>query len=466
MRRRDHLKLLSALLASLISSRCGGASPNNTVNNADTSKLKKQRILIVGAGIAGLAAAKTLLQTGYDVLVLEARERIGGRIWTSSAWPDTPMDLGASWIHGTEGNPLTAIASGIHARTAATSYENAILYDTNGQMLDSNRESQIKKLQGRIEQALQAAQDDEHDQSVQNSVESALQWGSLSPEQKKWVDFILNGTIEQEYAGSTSALSTLWYDSGDSFGGADVLFLDGYKTVIDFLAKDIPIVRGEQARQIQWDSGKVTITTNQSVYTADRTIITLPLGVLKAGTVSFLPQLPEKKRQAIAALEMGVLNKCYLRFPKVFWPSEFDWLEYIPSNKGRWVEWVSFARPTKQAILLGFNAADFGREIESWTNEQVVTSAMQTLRTMFGPDIPEPIAYQITRWASDPYAFGSYSFNALGSTPEMRDHLAQNLDEKIYFAGEATHRKYFSTVHGAYLSGLRAAQEIMGSSKT
>ena len=158
---------------------------------------------------------------------------------------------------------------------------------------------------------------------------------------------------------------------------------------------------------------------------------------------------------------MGVLNKCYLKFSQAFWPSKFDWLEYIPAKRGEWVEWVSFMRVARLPVLLGFNAADHGRKIEGWTNEQIVASAMRTLRTLFGRNVCEPLDYQITRWGSDPFARGAYSFTALGSTPRMRDHLAQSLNGKVFFAGEATERKHFGTVNGAYQSGLRAAQEIM-----
>lgn len=190
-------------------------------------------------------------------------------------------------------------------------------------------------------------------------------------------------------------------------------------------------------------------------------IVTAPLGVLKAHHIKFIPELPINKQNAISKLGMGVLNKCYLRFKQAFWPTDIDWLESIANNHGEWVEWVSFMRTTNMPILLGFNAADRGKQIESLTNQEIVQSAMQTLKAIFGSDIPDPISYQITRWSSDPFTFGSYSFNALGSTPTMRQHLAKPLENKLFFAGEATHQDYFGTAHGAYLSGLRAAQEVM-----
>jgi monoamine oxidase len=151
----------------------------------------------------------------------------------------------------------------------------------------------------------------------------------------------------------------------------------------------------------------------------------------------------------------------FLRFDEVFWDADVDWIEYIPDGGEAWVEWVSFARPTGQPILLAFAAADLGRKVDTWTDAQVLSSAMTALRTMYGRDLPDPTSWQITRWGADPLAGGSYSFNALGSHPRMREALAAPIDGRLYFAGEATERDWFGTVHGAYLSGQRAAREIL-----
>ncbi|TAF48996.1 MAG: amine oxidase, partial [Oscillatoriales cyanobacterium] len=128
---------------------------------------------------------------------------------------------------------------------------------------------------------------------------------------------------------------------------------------------------------------------------------------------------------------------------------------------GEWTEWVSFKRVADQPILLGFNAADRGKAIEAWSDAQIIASAMETLKTIFGDEIPQPIEAQITRWASDPFSLGSYSYNAMGSTPKMRQALAAPVGQALFFAGEASHRKFFATAHGAYLSGLRAARQIL-----
>ena len=185
--------------------------------------------------------------------------------------------------------------------------------------------------------------------------------------------------------------------------------------------------------------------------------------MLKQKRLQFKPELPQIKLDAISKLGMGVLNKCYLRFAKAFWPTDVDWLEYMSEAHGEWTEWVSLQRSTKIPVLLGFNAAERGRNIENLTDQQLVDDAMDTLRTMFGEDIPKPIDYQITRWASDPFSFGSYSFNAVGSNPQMREDLAAPLHKQLFFAGEATEQHYFGTAHGAYLSGLKVAASLIAS---
>jgi monoamine oxidase len=132
------------------------------------------------------------------------------------------------------------------------------------------------------------------------------------------------------------------------------------------------------------------VTTDQGVIQADKVVITLPLGVLKANKVRFDPGLPATKQKAIQALGMGLLNKCFLRFPKVFWPADRDWLESIGPVPGLWAEWVSYARSLGKPILVGFNAADVGRKVETWSDRKTVDSAMETLRRIYGNSIPDP----------------------------------------------------------------------------
>lgn len=429
-----------------------------------SGKPGRKRILVIGAGLAGLAAARELKRHGHEVLVLEARERLGGRIWTSRKWPDIPLDFGASWIHGVEGNPITELADEINASRMVTSYDRSVTYNTNGRLLSESEEALKKSIEKRVIGALRKAQHLGEDRSIRQAMaalERALKNSPQATHGTRFLNAYLSATIEQEYAGSASHLSAQWYDSTEAFGGEDALFAQGFGVITDFLAQGLEVKLAQVVKAIDWQQADVKVITQSGEYIADKVVVTLPLGVLQNNAVQFTPALPSDKRNAIAKLGMGVLNKCYLRFARAFWPHDVDWFEYIPAKHGEWIEWVSLQRVAQMPVLLGFNAADYGREIEALTDVQIVASAMQTLKTIFGRDIPQPLDYQITRWASDPFARGSYSYNAVGSTPAMRTALAAPLDQRVFFAGEATNKAYFGTAHGAYLSGLRAAKEIL-----
>lgn len=455
MYRRHFLKIFGLTLMGSAHSAC------NEKSQGDIATSSKKRVVVIGAGLSGLAAAQELHRQGNEVVVVEARDRIGGRIWTSSKWTDMPLDFGATWIHGTEGNPLTDLADQINAKRLTTSYDRAVTYNTSGQLLSNAEEVRLEKTRNKVFEKLKKAQNEDPDISLRQAIEPLIRQFDKSSESYRFINFILSGEIEHEYSGSAERLSAHWYDSDKKFNGNDDLFVQGFRVIPEFLSQGLRIEVGQVVNEIQWHQSPIRVITQNTEFLADHAIVTLPLGVLQAGKVRFTPELPQDKQTAIAKLGMGTLNKCYLRFPDVFWSADVDWLEYISASHGEWTDWVSFNRAANMPILLGFNAADRGRAIETWSDEQIVASAMQTLRTIYGVSIPEPIDYQITRWASDPFSLGSYSYNPVGVVPKMRQELAAPLEKSVFFAGEASNEDYFGTAHGAYLSGLRAAQEIL-----
>ncbi|AVP97037.1 amine oxidase [Ahniella affigens] len=450
----------------LLLTQCGLAGllpmlPSGRARAARRRDAAEVDVLVIGAGMAGLAAASHLRDAGLQVQVLDARSRLGGRVWTSRAWPDLPMDLGASWIHGAQGNPMTALARAAGVKTVATSYERALAFDAAGKVIRGGSLRHFETVQERAEAALKAAGDAKRDQSARNAVAKLRREWQDDPQSLRELEFVLNSTLEQEFGGSAADLSSYWMDDGEGFDGEDRLFPDGYGQLIAHLARGISVQLNDAVQTIDWQHDLIEVRTTQRRWTAEQVVVTVPLGVLKANSIVFTPGLPKRKQEAIEGLGMGLLNKCALRFENVFWPDDFDWLEFVGERTGEWAEWISFARAIGAPVLLGFHAADQARALERRSDQETIAAAMRVLRHLFGADTPDPVAAQITRWARDPFAFGAYSYNPVGVHPRIRDDLAESLEDRLHFAGEATTRAHFGTVHGAYLSGQRAALAVL-----
>jgi monoamine oxidase len=467
--RRDFLKISSLTsLYALLWNRSSTIGAGHASVNRDTSAKTKSgnaaaeaEIIVVGAGAAGLGAARLLQEEGYDVIILEGRKRSGGRVWTDYSWPGSPLDLGASWIHGSKGNPLTELAKEFKVKTLPTDYDALLIYTPQGKPLtDDEQDKLTTRFEALLEAVDEAREEAEEDMSLQAAFDHALTGQNLSLRQKLELNYAINTLIEHEYAADVADLSLFYWDEGDDFAGGDVLFPGGYDQIIKGLAKGLEIKLEHVVQKVEYDQTGVTLTTNRGVFEAKRAVITLPLGVLKQGSVEFSPPLPAAKRAAIQRLGMGLLNKLYLRFPKAFWAEEPEFLDYIPNRKGEWAEWLNIYHYTGQPILVGFNAGRYGRQIEKLTNQEIIKAALGTLRTIYGASIPDPEAWLITRWVADPFAGGSYSYLPPNASSEDRDALAEPVADRLFFAGEATSRQYPATVHGALLSGRRAAKQI------
>ncbi len=242
MTRREFLKL--NLLTAMVSA-CSSISNGNSADELRAN----ETVLIVGAGIAGLAAARTLQDRGVAVTLLEARDRIGGRVWTSHDWPDAPVDLGASWIHGETGNPLTALADASGATRIKTDYDNGILFDTNGGIIsDANADALDAFFREVLSDALNLAKSGD---SVFEALQRSLLWVNLSAEERKAVVHSINTTIEHELAGSFTELDANNLDDAEGgFSGSDVIFPNGYSTLTDHLALGLDVRLGHVVDQL------------------------------------------------------------------------------------------------------------------------------------------------------------------------------------------------------------------------
>ena len=408
-------------------------------------------VLVLGAGMAGLAAARRLADAGARVLVLEARDRIGGRLWSLRTPEGRTFDMGASWIHGERGNPLTKLARAFNVETIASPDE-LRLVDEKQKPLDADeRDAWGSALLRKARRATQSEADSLADVIQRSGIED-----DLNRNERALFRSYLHSTIEQEYAADTEELSAEHFDADAAGAGGDLLLPGGYDQLTTRLAQGLDVRLGTVVKRIRHATTFVEVETSSGTFTADAAIITLPLGVLSAGDVIFDPPLPASKRSAIARLRMGLLNKVWLRFSSPCW-DEPGWLERV-ANPSAWAEF--YATPLPDPTLIAFTCGQHARATEAMSNEEIVAAARSGLRACLGVEVPEPVEVHLTRWQADPFSRGAYSFIPAGATPADRRNLAAPTG-RLYFAGEACHMRHPSTVHGAYLSGQSAAQRVV-----
>ncbi len=414
-----------------------------------------ERVVIVGAGIAGLAAAGELGIRGFtDVVVLEARDRVGGRIWTSSIGDGIPVELGATWIHGIRGNPVSEIAEANGIATTPSDYDNSVLYGWDGvpaAPVDPHL------MQGYMRLAYEMP-----DESLLGVFEEFAAANGLDDDDRRLWRYSLSSMFEHEFAADISELSITSYDGPSTLRGGDVVFPGGYSQIVDVLASGRDIRLGHAVTGIDHGGSGVVVTTDSgATFEADRVVVTVPLGLLQSGLIDFAPPLPEAKREAIDALGMGILNRTCLLFDDVFWHRDVEWIGYAGRRAGQWSETLNLYPYLGKPVLAMFNPGSFGAETEDLSDQELVSQAVGTLETIFG-DVPAPVDAMSTRWGSDPWTRGSYSYVPVGVPFDTYRDMAAPVGERLFFAGEATHSRFPSTVHGALLSGRRAARQIYG----
>lgn len=414
---------------------------------------------MVGAGAAGLAAARRLASQGFKVTILEGRQRTGGRIWTDRSL-GIPVDLGASWIHGIRRNPISDLASDSSIRTVKTDFDAIKLYDAAGTPLTDDQLDDLEELFERIFEDLQEAKRSAgNDASMAGAVSSALARYDLSAAQRRGAEWVIASEIELEAAADLDELSLRYWDEDDAFNGGDVLIPDGYAQIADRLAEGLEIKLGHIVSTVAYDDAGVVITTNRGTFRGERAIVTFPLGVLREGTVAFSPELPDRKLKAIQNLQMGTLNKIALRFGERFWPAEPHFLGYLDDNPHRAMNLLNLHPYIGEPALVAFTRGEYARSLEQLSTADVVDQVMADLRGMFG-SIGDPTSATFTKWHDDPFARGSYSHVPPGGSIADYEELAQPVADRLFFAGEATTRRYPGTVHGALLSGEREADRI------
>jgi monoamine oxidase len=452
--RREFLGRLAVLASAAVAS-CSGR------------KRSSESIIVVGAGVSGLAAATELVASGCTVTVLEARERLGGRVWTADL-AGQPVDLGAQWIEGAKKNPIIKFCRERGIQFVASDYQRMVAYYADGRVIpdaDLQRLLHVAadwlgRTQTLNQKRIAAG---EPDLTVAEALRAVAPPVPLPDNEQLVVEWAIRTQVDSIWAEDQQRISLRnhWAeDEPESFGGGNSVLPGGYGQVPAALSTGIDVRFGQVVTTIKWDSEGVDVETDGNRFHADRAVITLPLGVLKAGSVRFQPALPQTKMDAIAKLGFGVADKVVLRFEHTFWPADAHFLAYASNVPGKFVEWTNVGAYTRAPILSLWSSGDAARAFERRGDAEVIGDAMGAVRSMFGSAAPEPTAWRVTRWGSDPFARGCYSHLPVGASYDCFDDLAAPVGDRLFFAGEATERTHEGTVHGAYLSGVREGRRV------
>ena len=435
-----------------------------------------EKIIVIGAGMAGIMAAKTLQDAGETVTLLEARDRVGGRTHTDHSL-GTAVDLGAAWIHGPHGNPLTPIARDLGVATGYTDFINesqtavrAYHHDfTPVEMAAYTRGQQLANAAFYLAEASLLVDRPKNGRSLKDWIEHGLpKPNNLSEDEA--LGFHYWSVIRTEY-GDASDWDLIDWSLSEGYvklpGGDELVYGGGFNALTDHLATGLDIRLNTAVASISYGGKTITVTsTTGETFSADRLILTIPLGVLKTNAIQFDPPLPEEKTAVINRIGYGNYEKLAMRFDQFYWPQEVQRFNYLSQGEpSLFHAWLNTGHYTGTPIIVAYHAGRRARKINEWPDEQLLDAALTIMRRMFinhGFDhIPPPVDYVRTRWQSDPFSQGSYSFDQVGQQEGDRRKLAESINGRLFFAGEATHPHFHATVHGAYETGVRAAREAL-----
>ena len=426
-------------------------------------------VVIVGAGIAGLTAGRLLARQGQRVVILEARDRVGGRVVTERTHGRV-TDLGASWIHGITNSPVAAAAEAFGMRT--------IEFTVGGYQVDSRPIAYFSPEGQRLSDAAAASfASDVHAvdsvlveviahsaplASYRDVTEAALASMGWDDERQQRVREYFEHRSEEQYVAWIDELAAHGLDD-DSIDGDEVVFPDGYGRLAEHLAEGLDIRLDHAVTLVRWGEDGVTAHARGEGFTAAQAVVTAPVGVLKSGALIFEPPLPQGIAAALGRLEMNAFEKVFLRFDTKFWEDGIYAFRQQGEQGRWWHSWYDLTALHGEPTLLTFAAGPAAIATREWSDGDIAASVMAQLRRLYGPQVPEPTHVTVTRWQEDPFSRGSYAYMTVGSTTSDHDDLATPIGGVLHLAGEATWTDDPATVPAAMLSGHRAAQRILGS---
>jgi monoamine oxidase len=468
--------------------------------------------VVVGAGAAGIAVATSLRDNGLTVLVLEARDRVGGRVHSQAcAGLSSPVDLGSDILYGARDQKhLLSRAQLLHERFRSVHLlENTVIFDEEENKLSGNSQhaalmkhtaNQNAELHTSLVQY--SSQPQLGDMAVEEALESKYKeccsgWGpSMGGLRQRVLDWRLQAWHLADYRlrAKKEGLSARRWMSSDDSPNNDISFTGGFGNVMQRLAEPLDIRLSTIVEHVKYEGKPSAAQLLRSggsngpasdkeplvkvrcrggaEYTGRFCVITVPLGVLKAGRIAFSPPLPPRKTEAMSRLGTGAVNKVVLHFRTAFWQQTVgqSHIGIVSTNADQHAWYCNASAATNAPVLIAVLHGNAARFAEVSSDAQVVARAVRSLQLAFRPvHVPEPTASHVTRWGSDPFAQGGYSFFAAGSSAADCEAMAEPCGWRKHhlgFAGEATTAANMGTVLGAWCSGEAEAARVLKEMET
>jgi monoamine oxidase len=400
-------------------------------------------VAIIGAGAAGLGAAHALHGSGLSVIVVDGRNRIGGRAWTVQASPGVTFDVGCGWLHSADRNSFASIAQQLDFEVnkdlppwRERAFGNAFP--------QSERDDFMRATDAFYQRLWEAAQKGK-DEPASRSLEPGNRWNPMIDA----VSTYINGCELKD-------MSTLDWDAYED-SNLNWRIRRGYGALIAAYGASCPVRLNCNVTSIDHSGQRIRLETSLGTLTADKVIVTVPTNLIADEAIRFSPQLAAKV-DAAAGLPLGVDDKVTLALEDAeAFPKEGN----LRGATMRTAMGTYHIRPFGQPCIEGFFGGSFARELEDAGEGAFAAQSIDEIASLLGNDIRRKLKplYE-SRWGHDPFARGAYS-HALPGHAGDRATLAAPVDGRLFFAGEATSPEFFTTAHGARDSGERAAKEVL-----
>jgi monoamine oxidase len=400
-------------------------------------------VVVIGGGAAGVAAARRLRDASVQCLLVEARPRLGGRAWTAHDSDGHALDVGCGWLHSADRNPWVAVAEAQGATIDRTPppWMNRPLDASFPRAEHADFRRAFGEFYDRLDKAAQC----ENDAPASTLLNPASRWNPLLNAMSTYI--------------SGAELDRISLKDLDRYHSTDVNWrvVEGYGTLISTHGATVPLMLDCPVNAIDHSGARVKIETSKGAIAADQIIVTVPSAILAAERIRFLPALP-KKIEAAHGLPLGLADKLFIALENA---EEFETSVRIFGHTDRVATAGYHMRPFGWPIIEAYFGGSCAAELEPGGEAAFFDFAVSELVGVLGSDFAKRVRpIRVHCWGSDPFSLGSYSFAAPGFA-DCRQTLAEPVDGRLFFAGEACSRHDFSTAHGGYLTGVAAADQVI-----